>query len=197
LAIRASWPAPVIPTNAFTWLSISEKADTLKIDTTYRGQAVVDRGDHERVAHPDDAGREESCHERRHDMHRRGKDRKGCCERREATNNGAHAPRFCDKLSFSAGRRRSFTPAATKHHFIMGAQKNTVFGPMPSYADRNVERRRSCRVNVVTGSAAHDSVSARCPRQASRRAYPRGGSRTTGISSRQLLLLHRTCWVNV
>lgn len=38
-------------------------------------------------------------------------------------------PRFCDTLSFSAGRERSFTPAATRHHFMSGAQKKTVFGP--------------------------------------------------------------------
>jgi len=37
--------------------------------------------------------------------------------------------RFWDTLSFSAGRLRSFIPAATKHHFIKGAQKNTVLGP--------------------------------------------------------------------
>ena len=36
---------------------------------------------------------------------------------------------FWDILSLSAGRVRSFTPAATKHHFIRGAQKNTVLGP--------------------------------------------------------------------
>lgn len=37
--------------------------------------------------------------------------------------------RFCDTLSFSAGRLKSLTPAMTRHHFIIGAQKNTVFGP--------------------------------------------------------------------
>ena len=36
---------------------------------------------------------------------------------------------FCDTLSFSAGRERSLRPAATRHHFIIGAQKKTVFGP--------------------------------------------------------------------
>lgn len=36
---------------------------------------------------------------------------------------------FCDTLSLSAGRLKSFTPAATRHHFINGAQKKTVFGP--------------------------------------------------------------------
>jgi len=36
---------------------------------------------------------------------------------------------FCDTLSFSAGRFRSFNPAATRHHFIMGAQKKMVLGP--------------------------------------------------------------------
>lgn len=36
---------------------------------------------------------------------------------------------FCDALSLFAGRLKSFKPAATKHHFINGAQKNTVFGP--------------------------------------------------------------------
>lgn len=41
-----------------------------------------------------------------------------------------HAPTFCDTLSFSAGRCKSFNPAATRHHFITGAQKNTVFGPV-------------------------------------------------------------------
>jgi hypothetical protein len=33
-------------------------------------------------------------------------------------------------LSLSAGRLKSFTPAATRHHFINGAQKKTVFGPV-------------------------------------------------------------------
>lgn len=40
-----------------------------------------------------------------------------------------YAPRFCGTLNFSAGRERSLRPAATRHHFITGAQKNTVFGP--------------------------------------------------------------------
>ena len=40
-----------------------------------------------------------------------------------------HVPTFCDTLSFSAGLPRSFKPAATRHHFISGAQKNTVLGP--------------------------------------------------------------------
>ena len=40
-----------------------------------------------------------------------------------------YSPTFCDTLSFSAGLWRSFTPAATRHHFMSGAQKNTVFGP--------------------------------------------------------------------
>lgn len=34
-----------------------------------------------------------------------------------------------EKLSFSAGLARSASPAITRHHFIVGAQKNTVFGP--------------------------------------------------------------------
>lgn len=38
-------------------------------------------------------------------------------------------PMFCETLSFSAGRARSRMPAATRAHFIIGAQKNTVFGP--------------------------------------------------------------------
>ena len=40
-----------------------------------------------------------------------------------------YSPTFWDMLSLSAGRFKSFKPAATKHHFINGAQKNTVFGP--------------------------------------------------------------------
>ena len=47
-------------------------------------------------------------------------------------------PRFWDTLSLSAGRVRSFTPAATKHHFIIGAQKNTVLGPNVFAGDKNV-----------------------------------------------------------
>jgi hypothetical protein len=43
--------------------------------------------------------------------------------------NAANVPMFCDRLNFSAGRERSFNPAATRPHFINGAQKNTVFGP--------------------------------------------------------------------
>ena len=38
-------------------------------------------------------------------------------------------PTFWDILSFSAGRLKSFRPAATSNHFANGAQKNTVFGP--------------------------------------------------------------------
>jgi len=41
----------------------------------------------------------------------------------------AASARFCDTESLSAGRARSFTPAATRHHFMRGAQKKTVFGP--------------------------------------------------------------------
>ena len=33
------------------------------------------------------------------------------------------------RLSLSAGLARSATPAPTRHHFIVGAQKKTVFGP--------------------------------------------------------------------
>lgn len=51
------------------------------------------------------------------------------------------APKFCDTLSFSAGRDKSFSPAATKHHFIIGAQKNTVFGP--SYQHSKFARGKS------------------------------------------------------
>jgi len=40
-----------------------------------------------------------------------------------------HIPRFCGTESFSAGLDRSLRPAATKHHFIRGAQKKTVLGP--------------------------------------------------------------------
>jgi len=36
---------------------------------------------------------------------------------------------FWETLSLSAGRLKSFKPATTKAHFIIGAQKNTVFGP--------------------------------------------------------------------
>jgi hypothetical protein len=42
---------------------------------------------------------------------------------------GEYAPKFCDTLNLSAGRVRSLRPAPTKHHFINGAQKNTVLGP--------------------------------------------------------------------
>ena len=51
------------------------------------------------------------------------------------------APIFWDALSFSAGRARSRTPAATRHHFIIGAQKNTVFGPV--YAEEQKHRVRT------------------------------------------------------
>lgn len=37
---------------------------------------------------------------------------------------------FCDMLNFSAGLLKSLIPAATRHHFIRGAQKNTVLGPV-------------------------------------------------------------------
>lgn len=36
---------------------------------------------------------------------------------------------FWETLSLSAGRDKSFRPAKTRHHFIKGAQKNTVLGP--------------------------------------------------------------------
>ena len=46
-----------------------------------------------------------------------------------------YAPTFCDTLSLSAGLERSFKPAATKHHFMIGAQKNTVLGPVYPFDD--------------------------------------------------------------
>jgi hypothetical protein len=57
-----------------------------------------------------------------------------------------YVPIFWETLSFSAGRLRSFTPAATKHHFIKGAQKKTVLGP---------EHRT--QVYVRTRNASHGS----------------------------------------
>ena len=51
------------------------------------------------------------------------------CQKCSHNRNEHGAPRFCETLSLSAGLARSFNPAATKHHFIIGAQKNTVFGP--------------------------------------------------------------------
>ena len=41
-----------------------------------------------------------------------------------------YSPTFCETLSLSAGRPRSLRPAPTRHHFMRGAQKNTVFGPV-------------------------------------------------------------------
>jgi hypothetical protein len=35
----------------------------------------------------------------------------------------------CETLNFSAGRAKSANPAPTNAHFIVGAQKKTVFGP--------------------------------------------------------------------
>ena len=59
------------------------------------------------------------------------------------------APTFWETLSLSAGRLRSFKPAATRHHFITGAQKNTVFGPI-----QNALRHASLRKNVKNDAPA-------------------------------------------
>ena len=40
-------------------------------------------------------------------------------------------------LSLSAGRLKSLTPAMTRHHFIIGAQKKTVLGPISCTRVRN------------------------------------------------------------
>lgn len=40
-----------------------------------------------------------------------------------------NAPKFWETDSFSAGLCKSLTPAATRPHFINGAQKKTVLGP--------------------------------------------------------------------
>jgi hypothetical protein len=53
-----------------------------------------------------------------------------------------------------AGRRRSFNPAATRHHFIIGAQKNTVFGPM-----------REANSGRVRTESALGGVRSLCPRR--------------------------------
>ena len=46
-----------------------------------------------------------------------------------------YEPTFWEMLSLSAGLLRSFKPATTRHHFMTGAQKKTVFGPaMPNHA---------------------------------------------------------------
>ena len=59
-------------------------------------------------------------------------------------------PVFCDTLSFSAGRLRSFNPAATKHHFIIGAQKKIVLGP--GCYEFRIERLGYVGSNLLDGS---------------------------------------------
>ena len=61
-----------------------------------------------------------------------------------------HLPRFWETLSLSAGLLRSFKPAPTRHHFMNGAQKNTVFGPGECLVNQSrvgmVISRRTCGV---------------------------------------------------
>lgn len=45
-------------------------------------------------------------------------------------NKESYVPVFCDTESLSADRVKSFTPAATRAHFIIGAQKKMVLGPV-------------------------------------------------------------------
>lgn len=40
-------------------------------------------------------------------------------------------------LILSTGRWRSLNPAITRHHFIIGAQKWTVFGPAGAFRNRD------------------------------------------------------------
>src|SRR6266702_4485316 len=65
----------------------------------------------------------------------------------------SHEPRFCDAESLSAGRARSFTPAATRHHFMRGAQKKTVLGP--------AQHRVGCPGVSSGGSGAKTSLEGR------------------------------------
>lgn len=67
-------------------------------------------------------------------------------------------PTFWVTLSFSAGRERSFTPAATRHHFIIGAQKNTVLGPRyarPQPASA-YSKRENCDWKERSSTVSHD-----------------------------------------
>jgi hypothetical protein len=142
---------PVAPTKALTYRSYKRWDWGRRGGKTNRSQAVVDWGDHQRVPHPDGAGRCESCE----------KQESRWSEDQASSMAQVHAPRFCDRLSFSAGRRRSLTPAATRHHFITGAQKNTVFGPAGPYdesTERNGDRCPSAR-RSGEGRAARSQTS--------------------------------------
>lgn len=56
-----------------------------------------------------------------------------------------YSPTFCETLSLSAGRPRSLRPAPTRHHFMRGAQKNTVFGPICCWEGHEHKSSRSAR----------------------------------------------------
>lgn len=62
------------------------------------------------------------------------------------------APMFCETLSFSAGRARSRMPAATRAHFIIGAQKNTVFGPSRVYVNDGIPLVYSSSIRPLSSS---------------------------------------------
>ena len=103
---------------------------------THSSKTVVNGGDDQRVAHPDESrrsqgyptqrasngGMREVTESQRPAHQRQQPPPTPCIESKDA-------PRFWDTLSLSAGRERSFRPAATRHHFMIGAQKKTVFGP--------------------------------------------------------------------
>jgi hypothetical protein len=96
-----------------------------KKETTHGCQAVIDGDDHQRVPHPDHSCRSQSW------IRTHGEITMVSWFILRRPPQEKDEPTFCDTLSFSAGRVRSFIPAATRHHFINGAQKNTVFGPTP------------------------------------------------------------------
>jgi hypothetical protein len=178
---------PVAPTKALTYRSYKRWDWGRRGEKTNRSQAVVDRGDHQRVAHPDGASRCESCE----------KERSRSSEDQANSMAQVHAPRFCDRLSFSAGRRRSLTPAATRHHFITGAQKNTVFGPAGPYdesTERNGDRCPSAR-RSGEGRAARSQTSESGSQQRGQALLTCGvvherlelGARSGGCSARHVL----------
>jgi hypothetical protein len=80
-------------------------------------------------------------------FHQKKKKGRGVKEEEKRKNPGIyiHVPTFWDTESFSAGRLRSFSPAATRHHFMRGAQKNTVFGPVQT----TTAHRCTCQFNLV------------------------------------------------
>lgn len=66
---------------------------------------------------------------------------------------GRNVPKLCGIDTFSTGRFISDSPAATKPHFIMGAQKKTGPPDAPGHHTKHIQQRERTR---KTGARDHD-----------------------------------------